>query len=233
MNYPAPNISGNIFNLINRKITSNISHNNLSNINEGNVYKHLTSDQMNKIDNYVSLTNDGIISKEQWYDITRVKNNILLLNNPFTGLIYGQNDGYFIQNENLNGFIIKSSNDQSIIGINSNPENLLDLTTKLYVDNKISNIQYNHSDIILNNTNLLLKVSQLNNNVLNLLNGSSGDNINIGNSIESIKLYIDSKISNIQLINSEVTLHNTELLNKITELNINVLNLINEIKNNL
>jgi hypothetical protein len=169
MNYPAPIISGNIFNKVNRIITSNISHNHLKNINDGDIYKHLTKNQLDKIDNYVSNENDGILSKEQYYELLKVKNNIYLLNNPYSGLIFGDNDGYIIQNENLNKFIIKPSNDNNIIGITANPIELLDLTTKLYVDSKISNIQYNHSEIILQNTELLNKISELNNNVLNLL----------------------------------------------------------------
>ena len=227
MNYPQSNISNNIFNIINRKTISNINHNNLSNLNEGN-FKHLTNDQMYKIDNYVSLSNDGILSKIQWYDLTKIRNSINLLNNPYSGLIYGNNDGYIIQNENLTKFLFKASNSDNIIQITDSPIELLDLTTKLYVDKRISEIQYNHSEIILYNSNLLNKTSEINNNVLKLI---SDNNIPTDINIGSLQIYINNKISAIELINSQLILQNTELLEQIANINLNILNLINKYNN--
>jgi hypothetical protein len=232
MNYPKPSLNGSIFNNNNRTIKSIINHNNLSNINEGELYKHLTTEQLNKIDNYVSLNNDGLLSKNQYYELTRMKNNINLNNSPYSGLIYGYNNGYIIQNEQLDRFIIKPSNINNEIGITDNPINLLDLTTKLYVDSKLSQITYNQSEIILNNTNLLLKTSELNNNVLNLISEGlpwgCANNIPENIDINQLNLYIDYKISKIELINSQLILQNTTLIEQISEINLNVLNLINK-----
>jgi hypothetical protein len=225
MNYPQPNISNNIFNLINRKTISSINHNNLSNINEGSLYKHVTLDQLNKIDNYVSLSNDGILSKIQWYELTKIRNSINLLNNPYTGIIYGDNNGYIIQDEDMKKFLFKSSNSENIVSITDSPKDLLDLTTKLYVDKRISEIQYNHSEVILYNSNILLKTSELNNNVLNLINDNNiPSDINIG----TLQIYINNKISAIELINSQLILQNTELLEQIANINLNILSLINK-----
>ena len=224
MNYPKPILNSNIFNNTNKTVKSLISHNNLININDGELYKHLTTEQLNKIDNYVSINNDGLLSKNQYYELTKLKNNINLNNVPYSGVIYGYNNGYIIQNEELNRFIIKPSNINNEIGITDNPINLLDLTTKLYVDTKLSQITYNQSEIILNNTNLLMKTSELNNNVLNLISNNIPENIDIN----QLNLYIDYKISKIELINSQLILQNTTLIEQIAEINLNVLNLINK-----
>jgi hypothetical protein len=128
--YPSPLfINGEFVTTINNINTSNnINHNHLDYLNFGN-YQHLTQDQYNKATIYVSLTNHGLLKKDDYQKLFQIKNQINLSSNNYSGINYGNINGYIITNENNDGFKLKAPNSNKIYRINDVIESKYDLIT--------------------------------------------------------------------------------------------------------
>ena len=86
-------------------------------LNNGN-YIHLTNQEYLNVKNQASLINDGYLSKEDYSKLFS-NTNIQINNNPITGVIYGDNEGYIITNENNDGFLLKAPSNPRIYSISS------------------------------------------------------------------------------------------------------------------
>lgn len=176
-----------------------INHNDLLNINAGNI-NHLSDEQMlnllNKDEKEFLLDNNKII-----------KNNI-----PYSGLIYGNNDGYIVIDDN-DGFMLKNPNSNKIFRITNNIVNPYDLTTKEYVDNEINKM-----------LNVLINVCKDNNILQEQLKNYYNTIINFDNLHLTTKNYVDISISSLTELMTKIIKYNTELQLKISEYNLDKLN---------
>lgn len=188
-------------------------HNNLSGLNDGN-YIHLTYEEYKRVKNYASNITDGIISKEDYQNIFN-KLSFTMNNNPLTGLIYGDNEGYIITNENNDGFLIKAPSNNRIFRITSDISSPYDLTTKQYVDEKIQ-MMYQNLLLVCQNNNMLQNELSNNYKDLNIIQSSNND--------MTTKLYVDTQISSMMSLLTKIIEINTNLQLQIAQFNLDKLN---------
>ena len=153
--------------------------------------------------------------------LTKDEKDFLLQNNkvikdviPYSGLIYGDNQGYIITDEN-NGFLLKHPNSNKIYKISENPINPYDISTKSYVDNQINNLLNNLINVCNDNTILQNELKNYYNTIVNI------DNLEL-----ITKNYVDIQISSLYELMTKIFKYNTELQLKISEYNLNKLNQI-------